>query len=128
MKHKYITFLKIKLIAFSLITAGIVFSAFVQQTDKITVYTIGDSTMADKDTTNQNPERGWAQALQQFFDSDRVIVDNHAVNGRSSKSFFEEGRWKPIVDKLKKGDYVFIQFGNYFFGSKVSHNSLLYAS
>jgi len=99
-------------IKFSSILAAILFTAFMQPSGKITVYTIGDSTMANKDTANCNPERGWAQGLQEFFDADRVVVENHAVNGRSSKSFFDEGRWKPIVDKLKPGDYVFIQFGH----------------
>jgi pectinesterase len=78
--------------------------------DKITVYTIGDSTMANKDSTNRNPERGWAQGLQEFFDADSVVVENHAVNGRSSKSFFDEGRWQPIFSyfarKKKNKSYL----------------------
>ena len=78
---------------------------------KITVYTIGDSTMADKDTVG-NPERGWAMALPLFFDSAEVKIDNHAKNGRSTKSFIDEGRWEIILKTLKKGDYVFIQFGH----------------
>jgi lysophospholipase L1-like esterase len=78
---------------------------------KITVYTIGDSTMADKDTTG-NPECGWAMALPLFFDSAEVKIENHAMNGRSTKSFIDEGRWDAILKTLKKGDYVFIQFGH----------------
>jgi len=39
-------------------------------------------------------------------------VKNYAVNGRSSKSFIDEGRWKAVYDQLQKGDYVFIQFGH----------------
>ncbi len=90
----------------------IIILSFASAEKKITLFTIGDSTMANKDTTNGNPERGWAMALQQFFDASKVVVDNHAVNGRSSKSFFDEGRWKVITDKLQAGDYVFIQFGH----------------
>ncbi len=78
---------------------------------KITIFMIGDSTMANKSISNQNPERGWGMALQGFF-SDDILVDNHAVNGRSSKSFIDEGRWQVVVDKIKPGDYVFIQFGH----------------
>ena len=104
--------MKIKYISVFSVFVLILLSAFMQPSGKITVYTIGDSTMANKDTTNGNPERGWAQGLQEFFDADRVVVENHAVNGRSSKSFFDEGRWKPIVDKLNPGDYVLIQFGH----------------
>ncbi|MDR0811666.1 MAG: rhamnogalacturonan acetylesterase [Paludibacter sp.] len=83
-----------------------------QENRKITVFTIGDSTMANKDTTDQNPERGWAMAFQALFNADFVTVDNHAVNGRSSKSFFDEGRWQKVLDLLREGDYVFIQFGH----------------
>ncbi len=79
--------------------------------EKIVVYTIGDSTMADKDTAD-NPERGWGQVLPLFFDSTNVLIENHAKNGRSTKSFIDEHRWDSIMGKLRKGDYVFIQFGH----------------
>ena len=78
---------------------------------KFTVFMIGDSTMANKDTTGGKQERGWGMVLQQYFD-DGVVVDNHAVNGRSSKSFINEGRWEKVLAKIKPGDYVFIQFGH----------------
>ena len=76
-----------------------------------TVFMIGDSTMANKDTTGGKQERGWGMVLQQYFDS-HVLVDNHAVNGRSTKSFINEGRWDKVLAKIKPGDYVFIQFGH----------------
>jgi len=78
----------------------------------VTVFTIGDSTMATKGESDNPFERGWGQYLQYFFDHDKVIVDNHAKNGRSTLSFINEGRWKTILDKLQPGDYVFIQFGH----------------
>jgi lysophospholipase L1-like esterase len=78
---------------------------------KTTIYTIGDSTMANKKDPDKNPEHGWAQVLQPFF-KDNFIVQNKAVNGRSSKSFINEKRWDSIYKKLKKGDYVFIEFGH----------------
>jgi lysophospholipase L1-like esterase len=84
---------------------------FLSATDRITVHTIGDSTMADKDTIG-NPERGWAMALPAFFDTAGVIIENYAVNGRSTKSFIDERRWETVVNKLQDGDYVFIQFGH----------------
>jgi lysophospholipase L1-like esterase len=77
----------------------------------IAVHLIGDSTMADKPDPEHNPERGWGQALPQFFDAG-VVVRNHAVNGRSTKSFIAEGRWDSVRTQLRKGDYVFIQFGH----------------
>ncbi|MEG0851511.1 rhamnogalacturonan acetylesterase [Flavobacterium plurextorum] len=78
---------------------------------KTTLYTIGDSTMANKKDPEKNPEHGWAQVLQPFFKDDIVVV-NKAVNGRSTKSFINEKRWDSIYKKLRKGDYVFIEFGH----------------
>ncbi|KAF2079897.1 rhamnogalacturonan acetylesterase [Flavobacterium sharifuzzamanii] len=78
---------------------------------KTTLYCIGDSTMANKKDPDKNPEHGWAQVLQPFFKDDIVVV-NKAVNGRSTKSFIAEKRWDSIYQKLKKGDYVFIEFGH----------------
>ena len=78
---------------------------------KTTIYTIGDSTMANKTKTDDNPERGWGQMLQLFF-NDNIIIDNRAVNGRSTRSFIDEKRWDAIYKVLKPGDYVFIQFGH----------------
>lgn len=75
-----------------------------------TIYTIGDSTMADK-APEAFPETGWCQGLSSYF-GPGVTVRNHAVNGRSTKSFIDEGRWKAVADSLKPGDYVFIQFGH----------------
>ncbi len=81
------------------------------QDDTHTMFMIGDSTMANKDTT-KGPERGWGMMVQELFDETQLIVDNHAVNGRSSKSFIDEGRWQVVLDKTKPGDYVVIQFGH----------------
>ena len=77
----------------------------------ITVYMIGDSTMANKSLDAGNQERGWGHVLGGYFTED-VRVENHAVNGRSSKSFIDEGRWDAVVNKIRPGDYVFIQFGH----------------
>jgi acetyl esterase/lipase len=77
----------------------------------IDVYMIGDSTMADKPNPDTNPERGWGQLLPQFFDG-QVAVHNFAVNGRSTKSFIDEGKWAAVLGKLKNGDYVFVQFAH----------------
>lgn len=83
----------------------------VKALDDITIYTIGDSTMSDKKYPEINPEHGWVQVLPEFF-NDKVIINNHAVNGRSTRSFIAEKRWDAIYQKLKKGNYVFIQFGH----------------
>lgn len=79
--------------------------------DVPTIYIIGDSTAAEKKISTGTTERGWGMVLQGFLD-EGVRVENHAVNGRSSKSFYAEGKWKAVVEKLKPGDYVVIQFGH----------------
>ena len=76
----------------------------------ITVFTIGDSTMANK-KAEVAPETGWCQVFSAFVDQS-VDVKNRAINGRSTKSFITEGRWKSVLDSLQSGDYVFIQFGH----------------
>ncbi|MDI9366102.1 MAG: rhamnogalacturonan acetylesterase [Flavobacterium sp.] len=75
-----------------------------------TVYMIGDSTMANKQP-NKFPETGWGMPFSKMFNPS-VTVDNRSINGRSTKSFINEKRWQPIVDALKEGDYVFIEFGH----------------
>jgi lysophospholipase L1-like esterase len=76
----------------------------------IDVYMVGDSTMSNK-KAEVYPETGWGQVFDQFF-NEQVTIHNHAVNGRSTKSFITEGRWQLVLDSLKAGDYVFIQFGH----------------
>lgn len=101
MKHKLILLLGLFFL----------FSAFKADKPVITIFMIGDSTMADKNLTGENPERGWGQMLPGYLSED-IRVDNHAQNGRSSKSFIDEGRWDKVLSLIKKGDYVFIQFGH----------------
>jgi DNA sulfur modification protein DndE len=78
--------------------------------EKIRIFLIGDSTMANK-PLEDNPERGWGQMLPVFF-SDNVEIHNHAKNGRSTKSFIDQGLWQAVLDSLQPGDYVMIQFGH----------------
>jgi lysophospholipase L1-like esterase len=80
-------------------------------TNRFTIFMIGDSTMANKPVIPAFPERGWGQMLPQYFQSG-VRVENHAMNGRSSKSFIDEGRWQVVRELLKPGDWVIIQFGH----------------
>jgi lysophospholipase L1-like esterase len=91
--------------------------------DPITVFLAGDSTMAQK-LASRRPETGWGEALQQYFDVDRVRVVNLARNGRSTRSFLAEGRWDALLEELRAGDYVFIQFGH---NDEKSDNPSVYA-
>jgi lysophospholipase L1-like esterase len=79
--------------------------------EPITVHLAGDSTMAKK-LPEKRPETGWGEALPKFFREDRVVVNNHAKNGRSTRLFIEQNLWQGLLDALKEGDYVFIQFGH----------------
>ncbi|MDX3231699.1 rhamnogalacturonan acetylesterase [Streptomyces sp. ME19-01-6] len=75
-----------------------------------TIYLAGDSTAATK-AASAAPETGWGMALP-FFLADRLRVANHAANGRSSKSFYDEGRLGTILAAIRPGDFLFIQFGH----------------
>ena len=107
--------------------------AFTAQQDPVTVYLIGDSTMADysdnydkgKDyMKTRYPVTGWGQVFQQFMASDSLhkvrglikadsaIVDDRARGGRSTRTFFQEGRWRSVYEDLEKNDVVLMQFGH----------------
>lgn len=106
---------------------------FNSQQKPVTVYLIGDSTMADysgdydpgKDyMKTRYPVMGWGQVFQDFMSSDSlglvrdvikadsVMVDDRARGGRSTRTFFQEGRWRSVYENLKKDDLVLIQFGH----------------
>src|SRR5574344_2913764 len=86
----------------TLLLCLVIFSAFKSE-HRITVFMIGDSTMANKDTSNGKKERGWGMVLQEYF-KDGVVVDNHAVNGRSSKSFID--RSEEHTSELQSPDHL----------------------
>lgn len=109
------------------VTALLMSFAFKKKTVK--VYLIGDSTVADysleKDfQTKRYPITGWGQVFQPFLSKDSLHlvkhivkgdsaqVDDRAKGGRSTRTFFEEGRWAEVYRQLKKGDVVLIQFGH----------------
>ncbi len=94
-----------------LLTFYIFFAALLFAQQKPTLFLIGDSTMANKENPDKNPEHGWGQMLPLLMTSG-IEIQNHATNGRSSKSFRTEGRWDKVMKQLKKGDFIIIQFGH----------------
>jgi lysophospholipase L1-like esterase len=84
--------------------------AFTLPQQHITVYLIGDSTIAIKEK-KAYPETGWGMPFANYFDT-TVTVDNRAKNGRSTSTFITEDLWKPVAEGMKAGDYLFIQFGH----------------
>lgn len=80
---------------FLMIACMMALMSFPSDAPQFTIYMIGDSTMANKSLDNGNTERGWGMVLE-FFNKKAVVI-NHAVNGRSSKSFIDEGRWRKCL-------------------------------
>lgn len=74
------------------------------------VYLAGDSTVQTY-RASQRPQAGWGQMIASYFD-DGVQFSNHAIGGRSSRSFIEQGRLDTIVSLLQPGDYLMVQFGH----------------
>ena len=73
-----------------------------------TVFLIGDSTVTDQPG---EPAAGWGQMLPRFFSAD-IAIANHAESGETLKSFMTAGRLAKVLEQLKAGDYLFIQFGH----------------
>ena len=74
---------------------------------KITI--ASDSTASIFPPTDYGKRTGWGQMLSDFFNTN-VVVDDLASSGRSSKSFYEEGKWAACL--ATHADYYFIQFGH----------------
>ena len=77
----------------------------------ITIYWAGDSTAAQNSIVTW-PQTGIAQEFERFLKPCEVCVENHAMNGRSTKSFMDEGRLAVIEARIEEGDFLFIQFGH----------------
>lgn len=75
------------------------------------VFTIGDSTVRNADK-GEDGMWGWGSVFSELFDTDRITIENHAMAGRSARTFMEEGRWDKVYNALQPGDYVIMQFGH----------------
>ena len=73
-----------------------------------TLFIIGDSTVHN----NTAGQQGWGDPLIKEFAPAKIKVANHAMGGRSSRTFLTEGRWDAVVKELKPGDFVLMQFGH----------------
>lgn len=116
------------LIVFILLS-GLLTGMVAEKKRPVKVYLAGDSTCAnyaleDDYQTKRFPLTGWGQVFQPFFrkdslqmiagliKADSVIVDDRAKGGRSTRTFFQEGRWRAIYAELQAGDLVIISFGH----------------
>ena len=75
-----------------------------------TVFYIGDSTVA-RNNIHSYPQTGMSQGLSLYL-KESVALSSHAKNGRSTKSFLDEGRFVPVQEQMGEGDYLLIQFGH----------------
>ena len=76
------------------------------------VFVIGDSTVKNGRDKGDLGQWGWASFFDRFFDATKITVENHALGGRSSRTFLTEGLWQNVLEGLQEGDYLFIQFGH----------------
>jgi rhamnogalacturonan acetylesterase len=92
-----------------LFTAAIlmVSAAFIKPV-KPSLHMIGDSTVR-----NLNLETwGWGTPIAALFDTTKIHVENNAMAGRSTRTYLSEGRWDKVLESLKPGDFVTMQFGH----------------
>ena len=117
-------------IILALVLPGILtIQASAKKRKSIKAFLIGDSTVADyslEDNYKENrfPITGWGQVFQSFLNADslfkvrnlikadEVVVDDRAKGGRSTRTFFQEGRWRAVYEELQPGDLVLMQFGH----------------
>jgi lysophospholipase L1-like esterase len=87
-------------------------SFIIMKKEKPVFYIIGDSTVRNGDGSGKNQQWGWGSFMVDHFDTNKISIRNHAIGGRSSRTFITEGRWDRILATLRKGDYVIMQFGH----------------
>jgi len=94
-----------------IVLVAIISCAFKTSDKPVSIFIAGDSTAQTYKEEKDGLIKGWGQMLPLFLDS-KVRVVNHAMGGRSTKTFIEEGRWERLLSEVSAGDYVFIQFGH----------------
>ncbi len=97
---------------FFLFLAVLFFNFTPKQDNKPTLFMIGDSTVKNGKGNGAGGLWGWGDFIGQFLDTTKINVENHALGGTSSRTFQDKGLWNTVLNKLKKGDYVLIQFGH----------------
>lgn len=92
--------------------AAIILSSFVKPRQKPTLFLIGDSTVKNGQGDGRNGQWGWGSFIHEFLDTTKLDVENHALGGTSSRTFRTRGLWDVVMDNIKKGDMLMIQFGH----------------
>ncbi|MCD8188250.1 MAG: hypothetical protein LUD57_06555 [Ruminococcus sp.] len=84
-------------------------TTLVVENENPVIYIAGDSTVQSY-RESYAPQQGWGYYLDDYF-TENVTVSNQAIAGRSSKSFYDNGRLDTILSTIKEGDYLLVQFG-----------------
>jgi len=77
-----------------------------------TLFLIGDSTVRNGRGTGANNQWGWGDYLGKYFDPDKINIVNRAIGGTSSRSYLTGGQWQCVLNMMKPGDFVMMQFGH----------------
>ena len=77
-----------------------------------TLFIVGDSTVRNGNGDGSNGQWGWGDLISEYFDPAKINVVNRALGGRSSRTFITQGHWEQVVNSLRPGDFVMIQFGH----------------
>ncbi len=93
-----------------LLVVSLLLASFVLPERKVTIWLIGDSTVCDQ-PLDRAPVTGWGTPFAHYIDTTAVVV-NKARGGRSTRTFISEGRWQEVIDNMKAGDFLMIQFGH----------------
>ncbi len=79
----------------------------------LTLWLIGDSTVKEgRDNGVDGGRWGWGHEIDRYFDLTRINVENQALGGTSSRSFITGGWWAPVLEMIRPGDFVMMQFGH----------------
>lgn len=100
--------MKLLFAAIAFLLIGTVGPAHAAPTNQPTLFLIGDSTVKN----GAKGQQGWGEAIATHFDTNQLRIANHAIAGRSSRTFFTEERWKKVAAELRPGDFVLMQFGH----------------
>lgn len=80
--------------------------------DNPVLFLVGNSTMRNGTQGNgSNGQWGWGYYAQDFFDPEKITVENHALGGLSSRTFYE-GFWDKVAEGIRPGDWVIVQLGH----------------
>ena len=99
-------FLVLALILFS--ACAVVKKAY----QKPTLFFIGDSTVKNGKGDGAGSMWGWGDLMTPLVDSSKINLENHALGGTSSRTFLTRGLWDKVLGKIKKGDFLIMQFGH----------------